>query len=356
MSLLDLSSKVIGVLAAILGLAGYVLVLGAAVLWLRLHQAHLPTDSPVALASREELLTIGAQAVAVWLVLAGALAGLAAWIVLGDPETRRFGYVEGGLALCIAASTLLALGTNPWLAALPAAALLTAAAAALLYWPSRDAVAALVVPALIAAAVGVSLSFISNGNRIAMTVGVALIFGVLVIFTPHLQKWRALHEPNQDAIARLPGEEGEDPNLDLIRKALKRGGRRPRPPLIAKVERAALVALGLVVLGTISVASQVDSDRDFHEARVLMNDGGCLVGSYVTRGNDEILLAEPDPNNEDSEARIAAVPAAETEEVQVYGKALSGPGLQRLDPCQASRGDVLESSERSPKDDGTTDR
>lgn len=143
----DLASKVIAALAALLGMAGYVLVLGAAILWLRLQQVDLPPEVPVSLAARPELIAIGAQAVAVWALLVAVLGGLAAWIVTGDPQRRRFERREAGLALGVTISALLALdSTAPLTVLLPVLVAVCTAVMAVYYWPSVDAVTAVVLP------------------------------------------------------------------------------------------------------------------------------------------------------------------------------------------------------------------
>ena len=48
--LFEILSRVLSGVAAVLGAAGYVYVLGAAVLWVRLRNADLPTEVPLAMA------------------------------------------------------------------------------------------------------------------------------------------------------------------------------------------------------------------------------------------------------------------------------------------------------------------
>lgn len=342
---MDVVTKAIGILAGILGLAGYVLLLGAAVLWLRLHQVELPTDVPVSAASREELLTIGAQAVAVWLILVGAVGALAAWIILGTSESRPFGPVQAILALSLGPAVLLGLGTYPLLLILPGIAIVIAVAVSLIVWSDSDAVAALLVPAAVAVAVGGALSLLDNGNRMAMTLGVILIFGALAIFSPRLRRWRELEERNAEAKAlmdRKSSAESSPPDFEVLATALERGSGRTRPSILVWIERTGLALLILVALGSISIASQVDSDRDFHQARVRLSDGACLAGAYVTRGADGLIIGQPARGrNSDSEARITTIPTDKIEEVQVYGKPADRISLERHDPCAVDANDHL---------------
>jgi hypothetical protein len=341
----DLVTKAVGVLAGILGLAGYVLLLGAAILWLRLNQVELPTDVPVSMASREELLTIGAQAVAVWVILVGAVGALAGWIITGTSNTRPFGPVQAILALSLAPAMLLGLGTWPPLLILPAAAVVVAVFASLKLWTSSDEVAALLIPAAVAVAVGAALSLFDNGNRMALTLGVVLIFGALAVLATRLQEWREVEERTAEAKAlmdRLSSREETPPDLEVVAAALERGSGQARPPVLVWIKRVGLILLALFVLGSISIASQVDSNRDFHQARVRLSDGACLAGAYVARGSDSLIIGQPARGqNAQSEARITTIPTGKIEEVQVYGKPADAIDLERHDPCKPDAKDHL---------------
>jgi hypothetical protein len=356
---LDLISKVIGVLAALLGLAGYVLVLGSAILWLRLHEAGLPPALPVSLATQQELIVIGAQAVAVWALLAIALAGLGAWIVTGDPKRRPFGYIEAGLALTVTLSTLLALEIGETgLIAIPAFAVGITALVALVVWPSWEAIAALLLPTGIGVGLAALLSAMGNVNHAATAAGATFIFGALVLLAPWLQSWRARQDANQAGLASLKaiqgtGETKTEDDKDPLAAALARGGGRRRSPAVVWVERAAIAAVTLIVIGAVAVASQVSRSKDFNAALVSLTNGDCIEGTFVTRGNEQVVLAEPDPEDagKDKNARLTAIPAKEVLEVQVYGGDEEGAPLVPNAGC-AGNEDVLVHSAKGHSSPG----
>src|SRR5436305_785349 len=66
-------SRIVAASGAVLGLAGYVYLIGAAVLWARLNQAGLPTEVPVSIAIRPELAVLGAETLAVWVGFIGVI-------------------------------------------------------------------------------------------------------------------------------------------------------------------------------------------------------------------------------------------------------------------------------------------
>ncbi len=343
MNAVDLTTKILGVLAAILGTAGYVLVLGAIILWLRLQDVDLPPEVPVSLASREELIAMGAQAVAVWLVLLIALGGLTAWIVTGDPGRRRFGYAEAGLALAVTVATLLAFeGDQPWTIAPAAFAVAYAAYGVWRYWPSLDTVTAVMLPVSTGATLGVLLALLNNRNGFATAAGTAFIFGALMLLTPSLQRWRARQEANRNALTQIEieGEASED--LKPVIAALEQGPGRHRPTVVVWVGRVAVASLALLVLGVISVGSQLDHDENFHRALVSLENGDCIEGTYVVRGSDQIVIGHPNVVDSHSEdARIATIPTKQVLEVQVYGENLDGTDLYRDPECDKHSEEVL---------------
>jgi MFS family permease len=340
----DLASKVLAVLAALLGLAGYVLVLGATILWFRLDEVGLPHDIPISLAGRQELIAIGAQAVAVWLLLAVALGVLATWIVGGDPERRRFGHREAALAIAVTVSTVLALGsTAPGVAAVPIFAALLVALGACVIWPSAEAVIAAVLPVAIGLGLAFALSSL-HGNGVAEAVGATFIFGALFLLAPSLQRWRARQEANRAAIARIEAQEGRAGNpadagtaaeeRPLV-KALRAHGREDGPNAVLWIRRVAVGAVALLILGAIAVASQVERHKNFHRALVSLTNGDCVTGTYIVRGSEQIVLAQASREDEEDERdegkktpRITTIPTKEVLEVQVFGKPEEGADLK----------------------------
>jgi hypothetical protein len=340
---IDLAEKIVGVLAALLGLAGYVLIVGGAILWLRLSEVDLPPEVPVSLAAREELIVLGAEAVAVWLLLVSSLVGLAAWIVTGDPARRKFGYAEAAFALAMTLSTLLALSEHQYeLLSLPGAAATIAVIGALAAWPSLEGVGAALLPALVGTAIAVVLALLGNGNDLAPAAGASGIFLVLVLGTPYLQEWRSKQEANQAAIAQLQ-QEGRDKEQALtpLLSALEQGGGRSRPKAVVWIGRVALGAVTLLLIGVVAVATQLDRDQNFHKALVSLANGDCLQGTYLVRGNEQVVIAQPNLTREDSRARIVAVPVKEVLEFQIYASRSEGEELARDEECKQSHDDRL---------------
>ena len=347
----DLASKVLTVLTTLLGLAGYVLVLGATILWFRLDEVGLPHEMPISLASRQELIAIGAQAVAVWLLLIVALGGLAAWIVTGDPERRRFSHKEAALAIAVTVSAVLALDSPaPAFVALPCLVALGTTVGSWWKWPSTEAVTAAVLPVAVGLGLAFALSSI-HGNGLAEAIGTTFIFGTLLLLTPSLQQWRARQEANRAAISQIEAtasasrdDQEEAPNEDVLVKALQQERPDSRSSAVLWIRRVALGVVVLLVLGAIAVASQVERDEDFHEALVSLTNGDCVTGTYVIRGGEQIVLAQPklgeqatqadaDVEGFAPQARITTIPTKEVLEVQLYAKQIEGVDLARDAGC-----------------------
>jgi hypothetical protein len=363
----DLASKVVGVLAALLGLAGYVLVLGAAILWLRLHEAHLPTAVPISLATKGELIATGAQAVAVWALLVVALLAIGAWIVTGDPKRRPFGYVEAGLALSVALSTLLALESGETkLLAFPLAAAVISAGAAWYLWPSGEEIVALLLPTAAGAALAKALSAMSNINHAATMAGAIFVFGSLVLLTPSLQRWRARQDANQLALATLnatdrggTGDPEGGRKEGPLKEALERSSPGVRSPRVLWVGRAAVALVVLITVGAIAVASQVKRSKDFNEALLSLTNGDCVQGTFITRNSDLVVLGEPDHvgGGEDPNARLATIPAAQILALHIFGADEEGPELIGDEGCAGYESTALvrPAPETTPETKGVSE-
>lgn len=351
---LDLASKVLTVLGALLGLTGYVLVLGATILWFRLDEAALPHETPISLASRQELIAIGAQAVAVWVLLAVLLGLLAAWIAVGDPTRRRFGNREAALAITVTASAVLALdGPARPLVWIPVLAVAVVAIGGLSKLPevTIEEVATPLLPALAGLGLGFALSMVP-GNGVPEAIGATFIFGALLLRTPHLQQWHARQGANQAAVAQVKvkaqldvkGSKQTESEKDPLVKALEQ--RLPdtgSPSGVRWVRRGAVALVALLVLGAVAVASQLQRDENFHRALVSLTNGDCVKGTYVIRGNEQIVLAQPEKESEEGEEkapsryRITTIPTKEVLEVQIFGKSIESALLRSDVGCSESK-------------------
>ncbi len=350
----DLASKVIAALAALLGLASYVYVLGATVLWIRLDKTGLPHESPISIASRQELITIGAQAVAVWALLVLVLGLLAAWIASGKPDRRRFRLRDGALAIAVTVSVVIAHESSaPGLVALPCAAVAVVTLVSLARWPTIDLelIAAPVLPAVVGLGLGFALAA-APGNEMAGAIGATFIFAVLMLLAPWLQQRRSRPVANESGIAEVEVRRKEsdvDPENDPLVAALKKTAAGEGAPDPARwIRNCALVLSGLVVLGAIAVASQVDSHKDFHEAIVSLANGDCVEGTYIVRGTEDIVLAQPGLDSDQAEEReeeeprsqrrrITTIPTKEVLEVQIFGKEGEGDNLTPDPSCKRSK-------------------
>lgn len=185
------------------------------------------------------------------------------------------------------------------------------------------------------------MSFLVHDNGVATAVGATFIFGVLVLLAPSLQRWRAQQEINQTALAQLKVQQqtsDRDPSADVpLAAALEQQGRgRTRSAIVIWIERVGVVSVTLLVLGVIAVASQVERDEDFHKALVSLTNGDCIKGTYIARGNEQIVLAQPNVRRNDKRSRITTIPTKEVLEVQIYGKSIEGEDLAPDEGCAHS--------------------
>jgi hypothetical protein len=283
-------------------------------------------------------MVIGAQALAMWVVLLAVLSGLAGWIASGDPDRRHFGYMDALYALAISLATLFALDSSSdwkwWLATMPfldAAALVIVA---IRFWPSRDTVAAALIPVGFAVALGAALAFLGNGNEVASSAGAVVIFGTLVVLAPTLQRWRTGNKNTQTTISQIDQEKRA-----RLLQALESDTSDVTPPAIVWIRRVALGLAVLLVLGAIAVTSQVQKHDDFHKAVVELKSGKCATGDYVTTSDDKLVLAQPlygevkdeKAEEEDENTRLTFIPTDEIIEVQLFPSTPRGLKLEGVD-------------------------
>lgn len=308
---LDVVTQIVSVAAAVLGAAGYVLALGAAVLWLRLHDAKLPTEVPLALASREELIVMGAQALALWLLLATVAAVLAIrWI--DRSETDRWVEVLSFLVGVTLAAAVAYAGDADlgWWFPIAVAALATIVftAGLVLYRPATD-----LLESLLPVAVGVALVWgvfqLADENRGKTLAFAGLTIAAVLRAVPALHELRLRRAANAAALLRLealqraPPPAGQPPEAQGTVNTLI-ASLRERPGGTASTGagggRGALrwIAAGVVALlalGTLAVASQLDRKHDFRHIVVTLMSGRCLTGTYLTRGPASLVLADLGP-------------------------------------------------------------
>jgi hypothetical protein len=111
----------------------------------------------------------------------------------------------------------------------------------------------------------------------------------------------------------------------LLAALLRRAGDRPsagRRPLRAWLRMIAFGVVGMLILGWVAVASQLDKEHNFHRVLVSLTTGRCLEATYLARNSDQLVLADRQPNSDNS--RVVVVPAKEVLEVQIQNP--RGPG------------------------------
>ncbi|WCB93842.1 tail fiber protein [Baekduia alba] len=328
---------------AALGATGYVILMGAVVLWARLVQAHLPRAVPISLASRNELLVLGAQALAVWIVLAIALVALGARVSSQAVE-RRDVLAGLGLGAATAIATLIVIRSHHWwvdvlVSVLPAASVVVVLVVAVMLRPP----ASLLITALAPVAVGVALPLLfvvmgTEGQATSVTIAAWVIFILVLMVVPAIARLRALSVANTTAVAYFDAEQAKldraaeitktvavaDPRLVRLREALQQRQRA----LVTRlwVRGGVLAAVALIGLGGISVASQFDRANLFRSALVSLNTGRCIEATYISRDDDHVVLADRQGTTDAN--RIVVVPASEVLEIQILNPATPGVPLR----------------------------
>jgi hypothetical protein len=351
MRLLEGISQIIAILVGILGAAGYVLVLGAVVLWIRLDQAHFGKALPLSVASREELIVIGAQALAVWLALALLLLAFASRIAEGEVLTRDD--VVFLVLMGVAASILTTVAIHfphDWRLAVIGVYVLAAVVWSALgvfgERPPTGAVGALVLSIGVGVGIPVVLAVLSDSESAHLgTMAVVWATFVLVLLVlPVLQSERASINSGAAAVSALELRREE---------SLAKAGESSAPmsamdtrllaTLRAELASArtrflmrsiAAVTVGLLLLGGTAVATQYERKHLFREATVTLANGECVSGTYITRNKEQIVVGDR-PGG-----RLLVLPADGTKRLEV--KDPSGEGVAVTHTCTGIRPGVVQ--------------
>ncbi len=371
MAALQAAGQLISALVAVLGATGYVILLGAVVLWVRLNEAHFPREVPIASASREELLVIGGQALAVWIVLAAVLLLMAVWLLTTESVSRE--EVLAGLALGLMATiAVLAMIEEPeWYVTVAAAAVivvgpfLVAVRGFLLRPPFVHWVAGL-FPTVIGVLLPLLVNTLADEEHPTRTVLSAwTAFLVVLAFVPGILVLRRQMGADSAAITQLEMEReelapGATPStlgtrnrrlwtVNRLLASLRQNHRSDRTRLWAR--GVAVTLAGLLLLGGVGVASQFEKEHLFRRALVSLNTGRCVSGTYLSRNKDNVVLGDQKlfRRNEDGELvrkkipreqrkrgphnRVIVVPAAEVLELQVSNPTEVGVRIKTR-PCR----------------------
>jgi hypothetical protein len=292
---MGLITQLVPLLVGVLGLAGYVLVLGAAVLWLRLTEARLPTEVPISLASREELIVMGAQALALWLVLVAVLAILVTQVFDDGESIRPRTLVDLVLGMAIVGAVLAPEDAAKVLWLLPGLALLVLLAAVLIYRPPLESLWRTAVPAVCGGLLVGAVWYFADEQRFVTLAAAAVTVAAVLIVVPTLRSRHVHGAANEAAAERLAatGNPSEtDPRLLLaLRDQPSSQTRRGR--LVDRLRWVGIAIGALVLLGAVAVASQLDHRHNFRMAFVSLNTGRCISGTYLGRSDKLVVLGAP---------------------------------------------------------------
>jgi hypothetical protein len=313
---------VLGIAGAIVGLGGYVLLVGAGVAWLDVHRLGVPAISVVADMPRNELFGLGAEALLAWLALVVVFA-----IVVGliGRTAERAPWTE---LLLLVLATIIGVGVRAvlllealWLKLLAFGLLFVLSYVLGLFVARRYEVETQRVPAAIAVGGGLVLG-VAMGSLLlidARATGfvVALIALIAASYAAlQLVRRRVLSEEDESE-RQLIRELGErpfgEPELRRLRQARSAERRRALVRLV--------VALAALATALAAGAVSSRSSRVFWIARVTTTDGSCVSGTLLVRDGEEVLLAgwPRHIHGGEFENRMVEIPSGQVSSVQVIG-------------------------------------
>jgi hypothetical protein len=292
-----------GVVAAV-GATGYVIALGAIVTWIRLGAAGFAKAVPLSFASREELLVVGAQALTVWLILAGALIALAARLMTNQDVGRPYLIVVSVLGVSATVATQAAVAGPDRAIAIPVLVVLSGVIVALAATSAavRLAPATWVTP-LLAVVLGIALPVavheFAEQDGVGTSLAAWVAFGLVLWWLPPLRRLSLEITANETAIGHL---EADDPALDPGAPPTAERNRRRllvvlRQQLAAAKRRfwarALCVGVGaLIALGLIAIGSQFEKQKLFRTAFVTLDTGRCVTGTYLSRNKEQLVIGD----------------------------------------------------------------
>jgi hypothetical protein len=344
---LQVLGQAIAAVVAALGATGYIIALGAVVLWARLGQAGFPREVALSTASRQELLVLGAEALAVWVALGLVLVLLAARL-LSTPGMRTLDVVFSLVwGLLVSIGVLAAIDSNRWWAQLPIAVALGVGA----IWVAWKAIAfrpptAVWLTPLLSVSIGAGMPFLVRslgGERspttTVVTAWAAFILILLLLRRAMVTRARLLATETAADLLDRAAPEPDTPVIPVDKSTDERVLRslRERARILRSgfwLRSIGIGLLALLLLGGVAVASQFDKERLFRSALVSLNTGRCVLGTYLARGNDRTVLGDqelfekknknghfqrkkPNPRLGPPQNRVLVIPDTEILELQV---------------------------------------
>jgi hypothetical protein len=354
-------TQLLAAAAAVIGGAGYVYLLGAAVLWTRLEQAHLPTDVPVSLAFRPELVVMGAETLAIWATL-GIVIGLMLWAGMRARSTEIWPTLAGavaGAALGVLLWSAAVLGSRVpiLLALLPVALPVVAGAAA----PAPlDMVRAAAIPAAAAGAAAAGTCELVHTERafeagLAWVTFAALLVAALLLRPGYRSRKLTLEalatqEELRDRLAEHAvryGEAdptratllGESSSADARARTLRTKLRAPVDPGQRAVwqwwQWSVLAVAGLLVLGAIALVHEAGGENGFETAFVALDNKRCVSGSYIAGDAKQLLLGAKrwDYSVGRYRRRVVLIPETSVHELQIRPPRAPTADISVVHPC-----------------------
>ncbi len=316
---------VVTVLAGVVTFGGYVLLVGAVVAWLDVRTIGVPAISVVADMPRNELLGLGFETLAVWLLL-GLMLALA---IVGIGSTVRED-PRRPLGVLVVSTMIGVLFAGIW--QLDSEALSVVVTLLLLAIPVivlarlglpelgvEDELVPIGIAVVVGAPLGVGLELllINPGKLVGLIAASGAV--VVAVWSVAEMFWRRDVVREGEYFGRAAGVfrwtvRGEHSVPEAKRVALLRHSRWRS--VVAALLLAAVLAWGAV---------ESRKSHRFWAARVTMTNGTCVSGTLLVRDSDEVLLAGRADRTARGQAenRLIEIPSLVISSIQVIGP--SGP-------------------------------
>jgi hypothetical protein len=335
------ANKVLAALAAVAGLVGYVILVGGIVVGVRVEQDRLSSEAIVSATPHDELFLYGIETIAAWLALL-AIGALGSLVIANRRGPVKWylpvsSAVAGALG-CFFAVDLGEKGLWGWFTVVVVAAivaLVVAVSRADTGWGRTKPLLVWLLGA--ALAMGVILLF-ENHNAPAMGCVLGIVAS-LVLIGLGLAARGSYPRRVSDDLTRLAEEERKSLNdaptgerariktryAELRAKAAKPWRLERLAEVSTPVLTAVLVAYTAIAIAVGGIVLQLDRRRAFNSARITLENGNCVEGSYITRNDTEILVAgklalrDKKPRRVEERPSLISLRRDEVAEIQIRG-------------------------------------